>query len=75
MKHTNYDWTNFAWFSLLNRKMLSLWLVGLGATLRTNHKLPIPRFGNGNHAKTIHMFYTKNRWKYFILLIHASFVF
>jgi hypothetical protein len=25
VKCTNHEWTNFAWFSLLNHKMLSLW--------------------------------------------------
>jgi hypothetical protein len=25
MKHTNYEWTNFAWFSLLHHEMLYLW--------------------------------------------------
>jgi hypothetical protein len=58
VKHTNYKWTNFAWFSLLNCKMLSLWLIGLGATLPTNHKLPIAQFGNWNCAKTICTFCT-----------------
>ncbi len=24
-KHMNYEWTNFAWFSLLNCEMVSLW--------------------------------------------------
>jgi hypothetical protein len=25
VKHMNYEWTNFAWFLLLSREMLSLW--------------------------------------------------
>ncbi len=27
MTCTNYEWINFAWFSLLNHKMLSLWHI------------------------------------------------
>jgi hypothetical protein len=25
VKHTNYEWMNFAWFPLLSTEMLSLW--------------------------------------------------
>jgi len=27
VKYTNYKWINFAWFSLLSCKMLSLWHI------------------------------------------------
>jgi hypothetical protein len=31
VKHTNYEWMNFWWFSFLNCKMLSLWCYLIGS--------------------------------------------
>jgi hypothetical protein len=42
MKITNHEWTNFAWFSLLNHEMLSLWCF------QSNH---YPRRGGLNCIK------------------------